>query len=330
MRNQQEYSCDDLKKVRAIHVSGFSHSGTTLLVNIIRNEPTVCSITSEHNFFTYLPKIMKMYRYTSCDDDVLRSYLVFLYSIIRQGVYWTLVRGPFENGDRERFVDRIFSVVRETDLVRMDHVKMFYLAVAQYCLDNGRTMWVAKVNPRHIWRVQESDMIVGVVRDPRAVIASRKTRQTKGCYSVLMDSFYLRIFLRSLREEISYQNETAEGRRLLVRYEDLVLYSENIGAWIFQSLGLKYRSEYLATQYVNSAYGGRIGASKIFSSSLTKWKTVLSRREVGLVESILAMEMVANGYVRETKGSLFKYLMFSDMVAGSKMLLRRIKGRGRL
>lgn len=145
-----------LESVRAVHVSGFSHTGTTLLVNIIRNNPEVCSITSEHNFFTFLTRIRRMFRKTE-DNAVLRRYLEFLYSTLRHGAYRMLKGHVFEDDEKGGFVHRAFSNVSHQGPLRKDHVGLFYSVVTQYCLEQGKTVWVGKLNPRFLDRIRPED-----------------------------------------------------------------------------------------------------------------------------------------------------------------------------
>lgn len=156
----------------------------------------------------------------------------------------------------------------------------------------------------------ETIRILHVVRDPRAVIASRNAgmdvaRKYGGRYPIL---FLIRQWRKGVAVLLSHQGHDGY---LPLRYEDLVTSPETALQDVQRFLQIPFDEGVLRTdRYVNGV--GRLWrqntsfkpVSGFSTSSVHRWKTVLDAREIALIESLCMPEMTALGYELTTTGTL--------------------------
>ena len=162
--------------------------------------------------------------------------------------------------------------------------------------------------------------IVQIIRDPRAVIASRtKTTHLSHNYPLL---FMIKHWRKSFAYAL-YNNYHYEDNFKLIRYEDLTTQPEHTISEICNFIGLDYEEEMINPNYYrdgkdnswtdNSAYDT---ASKITAKFKDKWKEILSSKELQYVEDLCQIEMNKLGYERETelrlRESIFSQVQFKD------------------
>lgn len=142
---------------------------------------------------------------------------------------------------------------------------------------------------------------IEIVRDPRAVCASKNVKPEK--YPWL---FLCRQWRKLAALAWSHANEwkSLAGRVLLVRYEDLVREPEAEIRRMTDFLEVRFAPEMLDSgNYVggdgglwlqNSSYASDTGA--VNRSSLEKWQTALTAEQIAFIESLCEPEMRLLGY----------------------------------
>ncbi|MCF8070644.1 MAG: sulfotransferase [Desulfobacterales bacterium] len=144
--------------------------------------------------------------------------------------------------------------------------------------------------------------IIQIIRDPRAVCASRNQRPQKN------DWIYLaRQWRKSAALAWHYSNlDELKHRYLLIYYEDLVLNFEETVSKLCKMLELPITKEILdPTTYVdgsgkawtqNTAYKD-CGVRGVDTEAIDRWRNVLSDDEVNLIECLCGPEMALHGYL---------------------------------
>lgn len=168
-----------------------------------------------------------------------------------------------------------------------------------------------------------------MVRDPRDVCASRKARAGVGAFSPFVDAYIYRRYVRFIEKHLERQEDGGKGGIDLVRFEDLVQDSVEVGASLFSWLGMRFKQEYLFNRYSNNAYENGNGGSIVHSRSVEKWRDVLSAHEVALVEGVLEKELREYGYQRVSSPNLAGHVGVADLVVGTRyfsLLMRKNQG----
>ncbi|MCZ7545720.1 MAG: sulfotransferase [Anaerolineae bacterium] len=157
-----------------IFVVGYMHSGTTMLVNILGEHPDVWRVKGETRFFSHAP--LYRLRYPNLEnDDTLRD----LIHTLASGIKWSgadMVRD--ETGIKRDQLDAIFDSVKLT----REYATVFRAVFDHMSRSAGCARWTEKT-PTHIFHISEileaipDAYFVEIVRDPRDVLASKKTRR---------------------------------------------------------------------------------------------------------------------------------------------------------
>lgn len=302
-----------------IFVVGYYHSGTTLLKHIIAQDPETYSLKNESLFFHHLDVLRRQYPDLT-NKSTLRKYITYLIKLASLGfapANW--------NGDdytvadfgitQEKF-DAIVAVVEKSlPAAKGDqHVMTFRLVAENLMLFAGKQRWSDK-SPMHVLYLQtilteiEGSRVLEVVRDPRAVLASRKLRMQEEWhekrerggaivnrdlnFDPILDSLRWRQMIRSGADARS----KFPDRVLRVRYEDLVTQPEVVIPQLTEFLGMLYRPELLDVNVVNStSWTGENKAKGIVKVAVDKWRKTLTQEELFVIQTMLRPEMEELGY----------------------------------
>ncbi|MCK4911652.1 MAG: sulfotransferase [Thermodesulfovibrionales bacterium] len=142
---------------------------------------------------------------------------------------------------------------------------------------------------------------VCIVRDPRAVISSKKkTTPTDGNYPLL---FMVRQWRKSAAYAVINQKFADSGRYLRVRYEDLVTEPETWFRKICDFIEIPFSPSLLDPSGFRDGAGGDWSQNSSYGTSRTinpeymdKWKEVLDEDEIYAIEALCAPEMKYLGY----------------------------------
>lgn len=281
-----------------IFVVGYMHSGTTLVRNILANHPKVYCTPQETKFFMHLPLV----RAQLADAGML-----------------DYCRRIVESGVAFRTEDRLSArvTVRASD---RELGQQFRLALDTLAVEQGRSRWVEKT-PTHVFHADAiSDaipdaMFVEVVRDPRDVLASKKTRTSNVSLPGRFDADerrrkQLEKSFDPLWDGLSWKAAVRAGdegarRRpdgwLRVRYEDFVADAEPVVRRICSFLSLDFDPALLDVPRGVPADVDELGSTHrgVASSSQGRWPTVLTATEAAVCERTCRRELNRLGYVIE-------------------------------
>lgn len=299
---------------KPIFVVGYMHSGTTLLRNILQRNTAVFSGGGETKYFDYLPIFRRTYPNLG-DDLVLQNFIIFVVGIVKNGY-------KFRSGGRDRFkstdisnedLDALLTRARRN----REHGAVFRAVFDHLAQMAGKTQWLEKT-PTHVFHVDRivrsipNARFVEIVRDPRDILASKKTRRLtvwktdrykpeqklikhqEKAYDPFWDSLAWKSAIRagwSAREKYP-------DRVLSIRYEDLVSDVEAKVLEICDFLKLEFQSEMLNVSPGIPAEWGRRRNSGVHADSIGRWQRVLKPAEVALCQWLVKGEMHRLGYSR--------------------------------
>lgn len=146
---------------------------------------------------------------------------------------------------------------------------------------------------------------VGLVRDPRAYLASYKNYYKKEIsnyrnrFNPMSNSLLWRSYMNAL---LDAKNGSLSESLILLKYEDLVSDPETEVSRISDFLGLDFHAEMLNVRRQNSSYINVEEDRKktgISSGSLGRWREELSSSELWILNKICGKTMVKLGYELE-------------------------------
>ena len=290
------------------------HSGTFLLVDILRRNPSVFTPDGETKFFDFLPSIRRAYP-DLADDKTYRRYILFLCRVVQNGLDPNLIaqeNGPTLRGLETRDIEQMMARAPRS------HVQLFPVVFDTYARIAGKIRWLEKT-PSHIYHADEilsvvpNARIVEIVRDPRAVLASKKVRRQsvwterykedrrlhkhfEKAFNPVWDSLSWKSAVRA-----GYQGKARHANQwLTVSYEELVADQEGQVMQVCEFLQLPYDTLMLEVTLHNSAYWGNTPAKGISAEYVAKWRKVLTPGELRVIQLLLRREITAAGYQLET------------------------------
>jgi omega-hydroxy-beta-dihydromenaquinone-9 sulfotransferase len=296
-------------------VVGYMHSGTTLLLNVLRNNSALFSTGRETKFFDRLPTIRR--NYPDLDDDrALQEFVSFVVGIVHNGYRLENPSAPLDAAAllSEGGLDLVLSEARRTK----DYTETFRAVWDQSARAVEKLHWVEKT-PAHVFHVDEivrcipDARIVIVVRDPRDILASKKTRREAiwtdkyranerplkkrlKAYDPLWDTLSWKSAIRIGR----MAQRDHPGRVLTVTYEEFVGEPETLVRRLCDFLRLEFEPAMLEISSRNAA-GERPRTSKtthrgIKKDAVGRWSRVLSPAEIVLCQWLAKNEMDHFGY----------------------------------
>ena len=304
-----------------IFIVGSMHSGTTMLVRALERARSVYGAKHETKFFDQLPMLRG--HFGSLDEaDNRRRLVQHVVDIIEHGgkldpaVSRATLDGQAEARAHDpanpAYQSRISALADQSETAS-DYGAVFCRIFDVLAREAGKGRWIEKT-PSHIFRiddilkVQPDARIVEVVRDPRDVLASKKTRRLtvdtgryskhtvrrkrfEKAYDALWDTLTWKSAVRAgLRAHQRYPD-----RVMTVRYEDLVTEPQLWLSKICDFCELEYRHEMLTLGPRNRA-DGQVRSGAIAADSVKRWPGVLSAGEVDVCQRVARDEMREHGY----------------------------------
>lgn len=298
-----------------IFIVGYIHTGTSLLKTILRGDPDVFANNGETHFFQDLNWVKGEFPNLS-DAAALREYALFLTKLAYLGsrrAKWQRAEYSIEDlGLTQEGFETIYAAASQAAPALGDraHAGLFPVVMDQLTRLNGKQRWIEKT-PEHIYflpsllRTAENARVIELVRDPRAALASRKSRRTDewldakeekesvGTDRVTNFDPFIDSYL--WKEAINCGKEARRnfpGRVLAVRYEDLVGAPEETLRRICDFTGLPFRPEMLQVGWVNTTSRTKENASdKISTAAVARWRQTLTPEEVNVIQWALRAEM---------------------------------------
>lgn len=304
--------------VPPIFVVGYMHSGTTLLINILRNNSRIFSGNRETKYFMHLPIIRKTFPDLT-NDKILQDFVFYVIAVVKTG----FSKNKLEANGNARFNLAWFGGERKyvNDLLEeaknhRNYETMFALVSDYMTLAMNKTRWVEKT-PTHIFHIDEivkavpNALFVEIKRDARDVLASKKTRRmevwTSDKYAEKRQHKNLEKAFDPLWDTLSWQTAVRTGNAARakypekfysVRYEDLVKNPEGEICKICDFAKMDFEPEMLDITARNSAISNESESEKpgIVSTSVGRWQSVLTTAEVAVIQWRTGSELKKAGY----------------------------------
>lgn len=299
-----------------IFVVGYMHSGTTLLVNIIKGHSSVFSGNRETKFFMYLPMIRKRFPDLE-DDEVLKEFVNFIIVNVKTGYSSDKLReNPgFYSGWLGNDKNRYQAILSDAKQCK-DYQAIFAIVSNHLTKAVGKLRWVEKT-PTHIFHLDEiiqcvpDALFVEIIRDPRDILASKKTRWSQVQIS---DKYKEKRIAKSFEkafdpvwDSLSWQSAVRAGqiaktkypdRIYSIKYENLVEDPETEVRRLCSFLNMDFEAGILNIQIRNSAADDLRETFKggIVKTSVGRWKNNLSDTDVMICQWVLKKELNFLGY----------------------------------
>ena len=304
-----------------VSIVGSVHTGTTLLRNILDRHPELFMAQGESHFFENRKKIERSYPDLR-KEEILKNYVKYIINVVKLGV----IKGTLKSEDHTfadigvSFDDFRFLLENAGKAVHANpgwpHVAVFLATMASLAKLSGKTRWGEKT-PAHVFFIDPivtmipNVRIIEIVRDPRAVLASRKARSTEEwresrtasgaimneilVFDPTLDSYKWRsvIHAGTLAKRKYHQSV------LRIRYEDLVQEPAKTIEEICQFIGLRFDARMLQVSWVNNATSivEPNNSKGIGTDAMEKWRKSLTAGEISIAQVILRREMNVLGYV---------------------------------
>ncbi len=304
-----------------IFVVGYMHSGTSLFINILKNHSLIFSGNRETKYFMHLGMIKKTFPDLK-NDDVLRNFVFYVIALVKTG----FAKNKLDPKNNARFDlkwlgddEKRLEVLLEDAKSNRNHETMFTLVSNHMAQAMGKKRWVEKT-PTHIFHIDEiakavpDAIFVEVVRDPRDILASKKTRRldvwTSEKYAAedrerknlekAFDPFWDSLSWKSAIRAGQSAREKYTDRIYSVAYENLVTDPENQIRKVCSFLNLEFEPEMLNITTLNSAesLSNDNNDRGIVTTSVGRWKKILTPAETAVCQWQVGMEMKLLKYQR--------------------------------
>lgn len=301
-----------------IFVVGYQHSGTTLLQYMLGRHSEVYTSYFETKFFEHLRMIRT--RFPDLESRAsLADYARFVVDILYNG--YAIKDGYTLGGEK---LDRKLDV-SETELEALvdrfegcaNHTSIFCAVHSLVARTKGKTRWVEKT-PTHVYYVDDivasipNAVFVEMVRDPRDILASKKTRRRRAKEELRSGDRggsirRLALAYDPFLDTVSWKSAVRAGRKaaarypdrfMRLRYEDLLVKPEGAIDHVCDFLGLVFEKEMLQL----SGRGGaepekNINKRGVDPTRTGRWRRVLTPLDVAACQATGGNEMVPLDYV---------------------------------
>lgn len=285
---------------RPIYIAGLERSGTSLIYALLGSHPAI-AMTRRTNLWTHFygqyGDLARPENYERCLAMMLRYK-----RIVRLEPDPDRLRREFEQGERS-------------------YARLFALLGEHYAEQQGKPRWGDKsLNTERyaapIFEAFPAARMIHMIRDPRDRFASAQTRwgRTRGGVGAGTAMWLWSVAL-ARRNRALYPDRYA-----ILRYETLIFRPEETLREICNFIGETYSPLMLTMRDAqtfrdeggNSSYGPR-QAGIISTSSVGRFRNVMSRREIAYMERTAVQQMAAFGYVLDnvdlTSGELGMYYL---------------------
>jgi len=282
-------------------------SGTTLLQNILNQHSSIFAPGYETNFYLFLDIIKKAYPDLNV-DGTLRQFIQFTVHAVLVGTRIDRIIPPPTLPDsviNEIELNKIFSLARH----KREHGSILPLVFDYLASRSGKSHWLEKT-PNHIFHIATilkyvpNAIFVEIIRDPRAILASKKARRA----SVQSDDFpaeykdfnLLDRAYDPLWDTLSWKSAIQAGRNEIfkyptkiftIRYEDLVTGQIKTLQNICEFLDLPFEPDMLDIETNNTAYREEMGRKGITTISVDRWKNELNGTEINIAQIFARRQM---------------------------------------
>jgi hypothetical protein len=281
----------------SIFIVGYMHSGTSMLQNLISNHNGVYSPPGEVKFIEYLDSLIEV-------ENINPNQLALFYlKCIYYGVGFTKY---FKQKDiiPQNELDVLGGVVYSSN-----HLENFFHTLNVLRDYKEKELWLEK-SPNNIFYSElifqyiENPKFIGIIRDSRDVVASKKTRQAtlnSGRYSE--DQIALKklekhsapiidaLSWRSTARQIITKSYNQPLNFMFVPYEGFVSAPEEYTKRIFQFIGLTFYQEVMEFSFSNAADPNQKKEKGVSKVAVGRYNSVLSQAEICAVQWLTRKEL---------------------------------------
>lgn len=227
---------------RPVFVCGVHRSGTTLVRDLLNGHPELTVLPSEGSYLTRLRAKIEPLQDADKLSFMGREWLRRLANPVSQPPYWLLGRTTEKGSPYVRFARMLMAWWRVTESALGPNTilqPLVAVALAYSSCLKGPGMgaqvhrWVDKTPTNEffldqLWAELPEAKVIQVIREPMAVYASRKRLEEQVFGSFMAPWEVLEVMACSLQTAIENRERRAERAFLIVRYEDLIEYPEEI------------------------------------------------------------------------------------------------------
>ena len=283
-----------------IFVVGCSRSGTTLLRDVFMSHPDV-ALALETHFFSKLAHkgVLRSVKhlFPIDSDKKLDELKIIFKSGDIFGMIWR------EDWDTDFDTDKMVDDFGRTNRTERD---LFEQIMLNYAEHHGKKR-AGEKTPSHLYHVDQlvewfpACRIIHLVRDPRAILLSEVHKRSKPDYFLSKDNplyssglfaWVVSSWWLAIREHERYQRMYPQNY-LMVKFEDLVLDSENTFEKIREFVGLDSTEKQLnLPSKVNTSF-----EDDAKHDPLNRWKELLPKKYINLMNTILRRQLTQFGYL---------------------------------
>lgn len=277
--------------VAPIFIVGTGRSGTTLLYSMLNAHPRI-ALTNELRFFGELIKVRDHVPQLRDRNDI--------------GAVFDLLKARTQEFKYLANIDQVEAdvVARWETLDDHSYARFFLCLLEAYAQIHNAARYGDK-SPIEIRSLEQiltvfpNARVIELVRDPRAVVASR-LKMSWTSNDVIVNALKWKIDRMYVQ---SYRDRHPQHPGLLaVRYEDLVTSPEQELRRVCAFIGERYVPEMLSFEQHASAYTRRSGESftqtfkPLSQASLDRWRTELSAEKILIIELLTRDMLQSLGY----------------------------------
>lgn len=327
-----------------VFIVGPGRSGTTMLLAILRNAETIFCARAETGYFQYL-NIIRRHFQALPEAEWRHKIAAFIRHTVEHG-FPLRSRQGWQPSDEE--LHRAPPVGRHVPFG--NYGAAFRDVLDGLARESGSTRWAEK-SPHHVYAITSiieaipNALIVEMVRDPRDVLASRKTLRdqiwTTDRYSPevriqrdLQRSYDPWLECLSWRQAVragSRGREARQERWLRIRYEDLVRESRPTVRELCKFLGISFDEKLLKVgRGIPGDIANRSNELGISGTSLGRWQNTLDDREVATCQVLCRREMRELSYEFVQTHTTAARVMSVGAIRATRDLVTRIRRQLRL
>lgn len=286
-------------------ITGASRSGTTLLSFVLRNHSQVLGLNELHYFGDcWHPQ----------DGEISfgeRRSLAAVASILSRQEHGVFCAKPSERNleDARLFISLLPNMDRTASGV-------FAATTSQLAAEAGKVI-PCEQTPRNIFyaeallRTYPEARFIHMMRDPRAVMASQKSRWKRRKLAANKAALPVHETLRSwvnyhpytmadlwLRASMEARRLSSHPRFTVVRFEDLLRTPEPTVRSLCKSLDIEFEPQMLDVSQINSSHQSSVGGARkgFHTDAADSWKTTLNKGEIAIAERVCGRIMQQYGY----------------------------------
>jgi hypothetical protein len=286
-----------------IFICGFPKSGTTLLLSLLDSHPDLLVFPEESKFFQFLKNKKQL------TIDLMLTESGAKHIKLQQGDDSERVAAgvrDYSHIDHSNFEQLVLKRWESSNKTNKDLLESLILGFGDNTNQVDKRFWVEKTphNEKYLSIAEDywkTIYALYIIRDPRDNFASYRIKRNLDSKSLTLDRYVI-TWLDSLIHWYRYQLQ--EPSSLLIQYEELVKSPENILRRICDFLKIEWDDCLFQPTRAGSYWSGNSmhnhNFSSISSSSLGKYKELLTEEEIKSLEAWLGPIMAEHGYLSKS------------------------------